>query len=93
MNELILSGSYLPEDVIFLLKNINGLIVEKNNEVREKAVQGGTHYSEMLPIEYQPTQEYMNIFLRHWSKVKPNSPNLQPCLVMKLLKKEARTLF
>lgn len=57
-----LNGSYSREDVIFLLKEITGLITEMDNEYRENAIQNGIHYSEMLPIEYHPTDEYMKIF-------------------------------
>ena len=51
-------GSYSKDDCIFLLKNINGLITEQGNEEREGLNQSGVHYSEMLPIEYVPTEEY-----------------------------------
>lgn len=54
-------GSY-KEDCIFLLKNINGLLEEQSHLVREYAIQTGTHYSEMLPIEYMPTKEYMTLY-------------------------------
>ena len=62
MNQCIFSGSYSAEDVVFLLKDISNLIVEQDNEFRENAIQSGTHYSEMLPIEYTPSKEYMDIF-------------------------------
>ncbi len=55
-------GSYNPKDVIFLLKNLNGLLVETDLETREKNIQSGGHYSEMLPIEYEPTKEYLDLF-------------------------------
>lgn len=55
-------GSYSQDDCVFLLKNINGLVEEKDNVQRETAIQKGTHYSAMLPIEYSPRQEYMNLF-------------------------------
>lgn len=55
-------GSYSQEDVVFLLKDIGGLVPEIDNDMREKAIQGGTHYSEMLPIEYQPKPEYIALF-------------------------------
>ena len=55
-------GSYKANDVIFLLKNLNGLMVETDLYTREKNVQSGGHYSEMLPIEYEPTQEYLDLF-------------------------------
>lgn len=55
-------GSYPPGDVTFLLKEINGLIRETGTEDREELIQTGHHYSEMLPIEYRPTKEYMELF-------------------------------
>ncbi|MFZ5642852.1 MAG: cysteine protease StiP family protein [Bacillota bacterium] len=55
-------GSYSADDVIFLLKNIGPYIKELGNEERERAVQGGKHYSEMLPVEYKPTREYIDLF-------------------------------
>ncbi|WP_315115174.1 cysteine protease StiP family protein [uncultured Clostridium sp.] len=61
-DKVFLSGSYSSEDVIFLLKEITGLITEQSNEIRENAIGRGVHYSEMLPIEYHPTKEYMDIF-------------------------------
>ena len=58
----IKNGSYLQEDVIFLLKDISNLLNEKSNKEREVLIQSGTHYSEMLPIEYKPSDEYMQLF-------------------------------
>lgn len=55
-------GSYSEEDVVFLLKDISKHIVEQDNEQRENIMQNGGHYSEMLPIEYFPNEEYMDIF-------------------------------
>lgn len=63
-------GSYKDDDVIFLLKDISNLIVEQGNEERELAIQTGLHYSEMLPIEYKPTEEYMNLFYQSLDKFK-----------------------
>ncbi|MFU0825675.1 cysteine protease StiP family protein [Clostridium sp.] len=57
-------GSYSREDVIFLLKDISGMIKEQSNEERERIIQNGGHYSEMLPIEYVPTEEYMDVFFK-----------------------------
>lgn len=57
-------GSYKPQDVIFLLKNLNGLLEETDLQAREKNMQSGGHYSEMLPIEYRPTEEYLALFYR-----------------------------
>ena len=55
-------GSYNRDEVVFLLKDISGLMGEKGNEYREKAIQSGAHYSEMLPVEYRPSDEYMRLF-------------------------------
>lgn len=55
-------GSYREEDVVFLLRDISEVKLEKNSEEREKMIQSGTHYSEMLPVEYQPTEEYLSLF-------------------------------
>lgn len=57
-------GSYSEEDVVFLLKDISNNIKEQDNEQREKIMQNGGHYSEMLPIEYFPNEEYMDIFYK-----------------------------
>lgn len=55
-------GSYKEDDCVFLLKDVSGLVQEQSNEEREKAIQNGKHYSEMLPIEYMPTEEYIKLF-------------------------------
>ena len=57
-------GSYTPEDVVFLLRDISNVKLELNNEKRERLIQSGTHYSEMLPVEYQPSEEYMSLFYK-----------------------------
>lgn len=54
--------TYKKEDVIFLLQDLTGKMEPMGTEEREKAIQSGVHYSEMLPKEYVPTQEYMSIF-------------------------------
>jgi hypothetical protein len=55
-------GSYKSDDVIFLLQDISNYVLETKTEEREKYIQSGTHYSEMLPVEYQPTDEYVSLF-------------------------------
>lgn len=55
-------GSYSEDDVVFLLKDVSDKVVELGNVEREKAIQNGCHYSEMLPIEYKPTEKYLEIF-------------------------------
>lgn len=55
-------SSYKKEDVILLLKDITGLVKPQPTEEREQLIQAGKHYSEMLPVEYVPTQKYMEIY-------------------------------
>ncbi|MFS0657309.1 cysteine protease StiP family protein [Niallia alba] len=55
-------GSYDKEDVIFLLKDLSGISLEGSTEDREKKIQGGAHYSETLPIEYNPPEHYLQLF-------------------------------
>ncbi len=55
-------SSYKEEDVLLLLKDITGLVEPQSTEEREKLIQAGRHYSEMLPIEYVPTERYMQVY-------------------------------
>jgi hypothetical protein len=55
-------GSYPDEDVRFLLKDLSDVKLEDTTDNRERRVQSGQHYSESLPIEYQPPKEYVDLF-------------------------------
>lgn len=56
-------GSYAEQDVKFLLRNISHLQVEQSTEEREQKIQSGVaHYSEMLPEEFHPSEQYMNLY-------------------------------
>lgn len=55
-------SSYQEEDVVLLLKDITGLVEPQSTQEREKQIQSGRHYCEMLPIEYVPTQKYMETY-------------------------------
>ena len=64
-------SSYKKDDVILLLKDITGLVEPQSTEERERLIQSGKHYSEMLPIEYVPSEKYMEAYqeaLRNYSK-------------------------
>ncbi len=52
-------GTYKPEDVTLLLKDITGAVEPLETSEREKRIQSGVHYSEMLPIEYKPSPKYL----------------------------------
>lgn len=55
-------SSYLESDVILLLKDVTGLVEPQPTEERERLIQAGKHYCEMLPIEYVPTEKYMQAY-------------------------------
>lgn len=55
-------SSYRPEDVTVLLKDISGMVTPLGTKERETFIQSGVHYSEMLPLEYEPSPAYMRIY-------------------------------
>ncbi len=57
-------STYAPEDVTILLKDITGMVTPLGTKERERFIQSGVHYSEMLPIEYVPSEAYLDMFYR-----------------------------
>ncbi len=57
-----MKSSYKNEDVIILLKDITGQVEPLDSSIRERFIQNGTHYSEMLPKEYPPSPEYLSAY-------------------------------
>ena len=55
-------GTYSQDDVVFLLKDLSDVNLEDSTANRERRIQSGGHYSESLPIEYQPPKEYVALF-------------------------------
>lgn len=56
-------SSYAPEEVGWLLQDLSHVTLEAPTEEREEAVQsGGAHYAESLPVEYQPSEQYQELF-------------------------------
>ncbi|MEU1478066.1 phosphoribosyltransferase [Streptomyces sp. NPDC005760] len=56
-------SSYAPEDVGWLLQDLSDVTLEAPTEEREEAIQsGGAHYAESLPMEYQPSDQYQELF-------------------------------
>ncbi len=56
-------GSYHPDEVSWLLKDLSHLELEADVAVREQRIQSGlAHYAESLPIEFQPDEEYHRLF-------------------------------
>lgn len=57
-------STYKPEDVTILLKDITGLVKPLSTNEREKLIQSGVHYSEMLPLEYEPSAAYLEAYFK-----------------------------
>ncbi|MFF2192531.1 phosphoribosyltransferase [Streptomyces sp. NPDC058157] len=56
-------SSYAPEDVGWLLQDLSAVELEAPTEEREEAIQaGGAHYAESLPVEYQPSARYQELY-------------------------------
>ncbi|WP_328298458.1 phosphoribosyltransferase [Streptomyces sp. NBC_00435] len=56
-------SSYAAEDVGWLLQDFSEVELEAPTEEREEAIQaGGAHYAESLPVEYQPSPEYQQLY-------------------------------
>ncbi|TRV81968.1 phosphoribosyltransferase [Streptomyces sp. 130] len=56
-------SSYAPDEVGWLLQDLSDTRLEAPTEEREEAIQsGGAHYAESLPVEYQPSAEYQELF-------------------------------
>lgn len=58
----LVKTSYSNDDVIVLLKDLSSEMHEMSTEEREKAIQSGVHYSEMLPQEKAPSKEYEALY-------------------------------
>ncbi|MBV7668503.1 phosphoribosyltransferase [Streptomyces halstedii] len=56
-------SSYAADEVGWLLQDLSDTALEAPTEEREEAIQsGGAHYAESLPVEYQPTPQYQELF-------------------------------
>ena len=56
-------GSYAPDEVTWLLKDLSDYQLEADIIYREKRIQSGeAHYAESLPIEFQPDAAYRELF-------------------------------
>ncbi|MGW5820117.1 phosphoribosyltransferase [Streptomyces noursei] len=56
-------SSYAPGEVGWLLQDLSDVTLEAPTEEREEAIQrGGAHYAESLPVEYQPSLQYQELF-------------------------------
>lgn len=88
----LVKSSYRCEDVTILLKDISGMITPLPTKEREILNQSGIHYSEMLPLEYKPTQEYMEIYEEALSTLSYKTANATAILADKLYAKFGKKL-
>ena len=61
-NNNLVTSSYSPDDVTILLQDLKGKVPVLDTKEREKLNQSGVHYSEMLPVEYVPSNEYLKVY-------------------------------
>lgn len=55
-------STYNASDVRWLLSDVSASVIESTGIERERALQSTSHYSETLPIEFQPDAEYTSLF-------------------------------
>lgn len=61
-NNNLVTSSYSSDDVTILLQDLKGKVPVLDTKEKEKLNQSGVHYSEMLPIEYVPSAEYLKVY-------------------------------
>lgn len=87
-----MKSSYLNEDVELLLKDITGMVKPQSTEEREKLIQSGKHYCEMLPIEYVPTDKYMQVYKEALNTYSQATANAVGVLADKVIEKKGKAV-
>lgn len=82
--------SYSQDDIILLLKDITGMVEPQSTQERERLIQSGRHYCEMLPIEYVPTAQYMQVYQEALASYAEATANAVGCLSDKIMSKKGR---
>lgn len=88
----LVKTSYSKDDVTILLQDIKGKVPILDTAEREKLNQSGVHYSEMLPLEYVPTEEYMEIYNESLKNLSKQTANAVELLSEKLVNKKGKDL-
>jgi hypothetical protein len=91
LNQLV-DTSYSKEDVVILLQDVKGRVPVLDTEEREKLNQSGVHYSEMLPLEYRPTEKYMEIYQESLDTLSSETANAIELLCEKLIAKKGKDI-
>lgn len=87
-----MKSSYRETDVVLLLKDITGMVEPQSTEEREKLIQSGRHYSEMLPIEYVPTEKYIQVYNEAVNIYAKANANAIGCLADKVIKSKGENV-
>ncbi|SHF61466.1 cysteine protease StiP family protein [Streptoalloteichus hindustanus] len=64
-------STYRAEEVTWLLTDLSTVDLELGLADRERRVRSGTHYAEMLPVEYQPGLAYVALFHQMLARTAP----------------------
>lgn len=87
----LVKTTYSPDDVIMLMQDVKDRVPVLDTKEREKLNQSGVHYSEMLPVEYVPTKEYMTIYKRSLNRLSFDTACAIAMLAEKIMKKKGET--
>ena len=82
--------SYKEEDVILLLKDITGLVSPQPAQVRERLIQSGKHYCEMIPQEYTPSEKYMEAYRAALNNFAPQTAQAVGVVAEKIIKEKGK---
>lgn len=92
MFKSLVKTSYSQDDVVILLQDVKGKVPVLDTEEREKLNQSGVHYSEMLPLEYRPTDKYMKIYQESLETLSAETANAVELLSEKLIAKKGKDI-
>lgn len=87
-----MQSSYSCNDVEILLKDISGLVEPLPASIRENYIQSGTHYCEMLPLEYKPSEKYMSAYESALENYAESTATATCVLAEKLYRKKGKEL-
>ncbi len=85
-------SSYSNDDVVILLKDISGMVEPLPAGIRERYIQKGVHYCEMLPLEYKPSKRYMDAYSDALLNYAGSTAKAVCVLAEKLYQKKGRDL-
>lgn len=88
----LVKTSYSSDDVVILLQDVEGHVPILDTVEREKLNQSGVHYSEMLPLEYKPTDKYMEIYNESLNILSKETANAVELLSEKLMKYKGKDM-